>query len=159
MSDSEAAGLERRELIIERIRAETGIDDAMIETLVHAFYARVREDALIGPIFNARVANWHDHLQRMCSFWSSVTLMSGRYHGQPMQKHVPLPVEASHFDRWLELFRQTAREVCTPQAADLFIARAQLIAQSLEMGIASAQGVLLDRGQRLGGPRAQDLQR
>lgn len=148
MSTSDEAGMERRERIIERIRAETGIDDAMIETLVHAFYARVRQDALLGPVFKARVSNWSEHLQRMCSFWSSVALMSGRYHGQPMQKHLPLPVEAPHFDRWLELFRQTARDVCPPKAADLFIARAEVIAQSLEMGIAGAQGVLLERGQR-----------
>ena len=46
-----------------------------------------------------------------CLFWSSVALASGRYHGQPMPKHLPLPVEARHFDRWLELFRQTARDV------------------------------------------------
>lgn len=84
----------------------------------------------------------------MCLFWSSVVLASGRYHGQPMPKHLPLPIEARHFDRWLELFQQTARTVCPPPAASLFIERAGLIAQSLEMGIASAQGVLLGKGER-----------
>jgi truncated hemoglobin YjbI len=38
----------------------------------------------------------------MCAFWSSVALMSGRYHGQPMEKHLPLPIDARHFDRWLD---------------------------------------------------------
>lgn len=139
---------ERRTHIIERIQAQTGIDDAMIETLVHAFYARVRDDPLIGPVFTARISDWGLHLQRMCLFWSSVVLMSGRYHGAPMQKHAPLPVDAQHFDRWLDLFRQTARTVCPVRAADLFIERAGLIARSLELGIASAHGVLLGRDQR-----------
>jgi hemoglobin len=142
------SGTERRARITEQIRTETGIDEVLIETLVHNFYARVRDDALIGPVFAARVSDWDHHLQRMCLFWSSVALASGRYHGQPMPKHLPLPVEARHFDRWLELFRQTARDVCPPPAANLFIERAGLIAQSLEMGIAAAQGVLLGKGQR-----------
>ncbi|MEO7206938.1 MAG: group III truncated hemoglobin [Steroidobacteraceae bacterium] len=148
MSGHVLSGTERRARIVEQIRAETGINESMIETLVHSFYARVRDDTLIGPIFAARVIDWDLHLQRMCLFWSSVALASGRYHGQPMPKHLPLPVEARHFDRWLELFRQTAREVCPPAAADLFINRAELIAQSLEMGIASSHGVLLAKGER-----------
>jgi hemoglobin len=35
--------------------ADAGITEAMIRDLVHAFYARVRRDPLIGPIFNAAV--------------------------------------------------------------------------------------------------------
>ena len=148
MSDSTMSGAERRARIVAEIRAETGIDDTMIEKLVHSFYSRVRDDTLIGPVFSARVTDWDHHLQRMCSFWSSVILATGRYHGQPMQKHLPLPIEARHFDRWLELFQQTAREICPPPAASLFIERSSLIAQSLEMGIASASGVLLGKGER-----------
>ena len=101
---------ERRASLQEEISALTGIDEAMIRRLVHAFYARVRADALLAPVFEARVAeaDWPAHLERMCAFWSSVALMTGRYHGRPMQAHAPLPVQAGHFDRWLELFRATA---------------------------------------------------
>ena len=148
MSQSGLSGAERRAQIVAQIRAATGIDEPMIERLVHGFYARVRRDALIGPVFEARISNWEPHLQRMCRFWSSVALRTGAYHGQPMQKHLPLPVEARHFDRWLELFRATAHELCPPSAAEHFIAHAEVIAQSLEMGIAHAHGVLLTRGQR-----------
>ncbi len=139
---------QRRLRIIERIQAQTGIDEAMIQALVHAFYERVRADPLIGPVFTSRITDWDTHLQRMCLFWSSVALMSGRYHGAPMQKHAPLPVGAQHFDRWLALFRETATAVCPPRAAELFIERASLIARSLELGIATAHGVLLGRDQR-----------
>ena len=138
----------RRAAIVDQIRAETGIDEAMIARLVDGFYERVRADPLIGPVFNARIEDWAPHLEQMRLFWSSVALMSGAYHGRPMPKHLPLPVDARHFDRWLELFEATARELCPPVAADHFIERARRIAESLELGIAGANGVLLGKGQR-----------
>ncbi len=141
-------GAERREQVVAGIVAETGITEAMIERLVHSFYAKVRDDEMLGPIFDARIADWEPHLAQMCAFWSSVALMSGRYHGAPMPKHLPLPVDAEHFDRWLALFEATAREVCPPAAQAHFIERARRIAASLELGIAGANGVLLGIGER-----------
>jgi hemoglobin len=141
----------RRAELAAAIVERTGIDEAMIERLVRRFYARVRDDALLGPIFEARIADWEPHLERMCAFWSSVALMSGRYHGQPMRVHLPLPVDATHFDRWLELFERTADEVCPPPAAAHFTERARRIAESLELGIAARHGVLLGRQQRFRG--------
>ena len=104
------AGPERRERLTAEIMERTGIDEAMIERLVRGFYAKVRADAVLGPIFEARIRDWEPHLAQMCAFWSSVALMTGRYHGTPMAKHLPLPVDAGHFDRWLELFEAAARE-------------------------------------------------
>ena len=142
----DAAG--RRAAIVAQIQAETGIDEAMIARLVDGFYDRVRADPLIGPVFNDRISDWGPHLEQMRLFWSSVALMSGVYHGRPMPKHLPLPVDARHFDRWLELFEATARDLCPPAAADHFIERARRIAESLELGIAGANGVLLGKGER-----------
>src|ERR1700679_3312262 len=105
------SGASNRDLIVADIVARTGIDEAMIERLVRRFYERARQDALIGPVFESKVADWEPHLQQMFAFWSSVALMSGRYHGQPMAKHLPLPIDARHFDSWLALFAETAREV------------------------------------------------
>ncbi len=138
----------QRAAITTDIVTRTGIDEAMINHLVRAFYSRVHEDALLGPIFDARITDWESHLQRMCAFWSSVALMSGRYRGRPMEKHLPLPVDARHFDRWLALFAETTRDVCPPPAAEHFIERAHRIAQSLEIGIAGHNGVLLMKGER-----------
>lgn len=135
--------------MIAEIVARTGIDEAMMKSLVRAFYARVRKDALLGPVFAARIVDWEPHLQRMCAFWSSVALMSGRYHGQPMEKHLSLPVDARHFDRWLALFAQTANNICLPAASNHFVERANTIAQSLEMGIAARDGIILRKGERL----------
>src|SRR5690606_32133698 len=95
------------------------------------------------------IEDWEHHLERMCLFWSSVALMSGRYHGQPMPKHMPLPVDARHFDRWLALFAETARELCPPAAAEHFIEAAGRIAQSLELGVAGHNGNILGKGDRL----------
>ena len=130
----------RREQIVEEIVARTGITEDLIERLVGAFYARIRTDDMLGPIFAARVTDWEIHLKKMCAFWSSVALMSGRYSGQPMQAHLPLPVDQAHFDRWLRIFEETAAELCTPAGAAHFIERARRIAESLRMGIAFHRG-------------------
>jgi len=139
---------DRRAAFVHNVQAETGIDEPMIEMLVHRFYAHVQRDALIGPIFQARVADWPSHLQTMCRFWSSIILMSGAYRGQPMQKHFPLPIDRHHFDRWLALFKATALEVCPLPAARYFMERADRIAESLELGIATGHGVMLAKGER-----------
>lgn len=57
------------------------ITEPMIQNLVCASYARVRVDPLLGPIFNAAVGNWDEHLDKLCAFWISITLMTGRYQG------------------------------------------------------------------------------
>lgn len=147
---------ERRERITAEIVARTGITESLIERLVRAFYAKIRTDAVLGPIFEARIRDWEPHLAQMCAFWSSVALMSGRYHGTPMAKHMPLPVDAGHFDRWLALFEETALEVCSPEAAAHFVEIARRIAASLELGIAGAQGVMLGNGERFRRQEAGD---
>jgi hemoglobin len=138
----------RRAAFTSRIQAETAIDGVMIERLVRVFYARVREDDVLGPIFAKRIKDWEPHLQKMCDFWSSVVLMSGRYHGKPMAMHIALPVDARHFDRWLALFEATARELCPSSAANHFIRLAHRIAETLELGIADERGMPLKRSGR-----------
>lgn len=115
---------------------ETGLDDDLLAELVRRFYARARQDALLGPVFAARIEDWDPHLDRMAAFWSSVALMTGRYHGAPVAAHAGLPVGPAQFDRWLALFRETAREICTPAGAAHVIERAERIAQSLQIAIA-----------------------
>lgn len=146
---AETTRFERREAFASGVSTRTGIDEAMIERLVHTFYGRIRADTILGPIFAERIVGWVPHLERMCAFWSSVTLMSGRYHGRPMPAHAPLPVTAEHFDRWLALFADTAARECPPRAAARFVERAKAIAESLEFGIATFRGQVLEPGQRL----------
>jgi hemoglobin len=121
--------------------AEVGITEDMIATLVHRFYATVRKDPLIGPVFEARVEDWDEHLIKLRAFWSAVVLRTGRYRGSPMPVHVAIDeISTSHFERWLQLFAETAREVCPPAAAELFIDRSQRIGESLQLGISLHRG-------------------
>jgi hemoglobin len=129
-----------RDSIIDEIVARTGIDEPMIDRLVRTFYGRARLDPLIGPIFEENVHDWEAHLARLCAFWSSVALMSGRYHGQPMVVHLPLPIDTPHFDRWLEIFAATVHDICPAPAAAHFLDRAHRIADSLELGVAFRKG-------------------
>ncbi len=128
-----------RPAVTAAVMAETGLDEGVLHQLVHRFYGKVRDDRLLGPIFAARITDWPPHLERMVTFWSSVALMTGQYHGRPVPAHTPLPIEAAHFDRWLALFRATAEETCTPGGAAHVIERAERIAQSLHIAVASAQ--------------------
>lgn len=129
-----------RPAITAALEARTGLDDLVLRELVHAFYGRIRNDPVLGPIFAARIDDWPPHLDRMTSFWSSVALMTGRYHGAPVPKHVGLPIDWNHFERWLTLFRETATEICTPAGAAHVIERAERIARSLSVAIEDAKG-------------------
>jgi hemoglobin len=113
------------------------IDEAGLERLVHTFYARVREDAQLGPIFNRAIADWPTHLAKLHAFWSSVMLTSGRYKGQPVPAHVKHrdQITPALFDRWLALWGETARELMTPEAAQALEAKAARIAESLQLAM------------------------
>jgi hemoglobin len=82
------------------------LDD--IKNLVNQFYGKVREDELLATIFNSRIEDrWPHHLEKMYSFWQTVLLDEHTYYGSPFVPHAKLPVDASHFERWLLLFNQT----------------------------------------------------
>ena len=111
-----------------------------------------RDDRLLGPIFAARITDWPPHLERMVTFWSSVALMTGQYHGRPVPAHTPLPIEAAHFDRWLALFRATAEETCTPAGAAHVMERAERIgaAQARAQVVRVGHAVEHEQQRRLG---------
>jgi hemoglobin len=118
-----------------------GIDEKLIGQLVDQFYAAVRNDDILGPVFETRIEDWEKHLEKLRGFWSSVVLMTGRYKGQPMPVHVAITeISDIHFERWLKLFAETASNICPPDAAALFIDRSRRIAQSLKLGIALNRG-------------------
>ena len=138
----EAARLDNQGDYGGRPRAEPDAADgvtneAEIERLVRTFYARIREDAVLGPIFDKAIGeDWEPHLLKMCDFWSSVMLTTGRYKGQPMRAHLKLKtVTPKHFDRWLVLFRATAEDICAPETAERFVEKAVRIAESLQLGM------------------------
>ncbi|WP_138933532.1 group III truncated hemoglobin [Roseovarius arcticus] len=125
----------------EQIRAAAGIigiDDPYLSRMVDEFYARVRADGRLGPIFEAEIGeDWGPHLERMKRFWSSVALNTGNYSGEPVVVHQGLSgVERGDFDLWLKLFRATLQDTAsTPEAVEYMMIRAERIAQSLMMAM------------------------
>jgi hemoglobin len=117
---------------------QMGIDDVLISALVEQFYARIRVHPSLGPIFARRVREWPMHLGRMKSFWGSIAIESGRFHGNPMLKHIAIgEIQPSHFSDWLNLWAATVKDVVSDdKAAAFFNGRANRIAESLSMGIA-----------------------
>ena len=132
---------EHRTAITRGIQEATGLDDVLLERLVRAFYERARHDPEIGPKFDG-VQDWERHIARITAFWSSVALMTGRYHGQPLAAHVPLDLQGPHFARWLTLFEETARETCPEAAVVHLMEKAHRIAASLKTGLAVSRGEL-----------------
>lgn len=84
-----------------------------IQQMVDAFYGKIQQDALLGPIFADRIAPgaWPAHLQTMYRFWGAQLLGAQEYQGNPYAKHRTLPVNAAHFDQWLALFNETVDEL------------------------------------------------
>ena len=129
----------------------TGMDiitEESLATLVPAFYARVREDPLIGPLFNAAIHDWDEHLGRLTAFWSSVMLTSGRYKGSPMAAHLR-HVEAitpDMFDRWLAIWNETTAELMPMEAAAALQDRAARIGESLKLGLMYRPGAAFPEG-------------
>ena len=111
--------------------------EAEIARLVDLFYARVRQDSELGPLFNQAVDDWPEHLVKLRAFWSSVVLTTGRYKGSPMAAHLrhAADIEPAMFDRWLQLWRATARELLAPTDAAAVIAKAERIAESLKLAL------------------------
>ena len=113
------------------------ISEEALGQLVQRFYARVRQDPLIGPVFNDAISDWPEHLQKLQAFWSSVMLTSGRYKGRPLPAHVKHAerIDAAAFRRWIALWRQTTDEMFAPSVAATLQEKAVRIGESLSLGM------------------------
>ncbi|MDQ2718307.1 MAG: group III truncated hemoglobin [Bacteroidota bacterium] len=110
------------------------LDD--IKLLVNTFYGKVKEDSLIGPIFNERIQNrWPQHLAKMYTFWQTVLLGEHTYYGSPFPPHAELPVERHHFERWLSLFSETINELFKGDKAKEALWRADKMAEMFQYKI------------------------
>jgi hemoglobin len=122
---------------VDAIGTIEGIDEAGLTRLVHLFYERVQDDPGLGPVFDAAISDWPHHLAKMVDFWSSVMLTTGRYKGNPMMMHLKHKARISPdlFGRWLALWAKTADEVMPAAAAAAFKAKAERIAESLQLAL------------------------
>lgn len=111
------------------------ITEPALADLVDRFYARVRLDPLIGPIFNDAIQDWDEHLVKLTGFWSSVMLSSGRYKGNPFSAHQKHPLKPEMFQRWLGLWSETVGELFEPAEAEALRQKANRIGESLQQGL------------------------
>lgn len=111
------------------------LDETAVAVLVDRFYEKVRADALLGAVFNPVVEDWDEHKCLLTSFWCSAVLRAGTYRGNPMAKHRPHAIGVVHFERWLQLWRETAHEVLAADAAEVMIEYASRISDGLRLGL------------------------
>lgn len=114
------------------------LTEAAITVQVDEFYARVRRDPALAPVFEHAIAEgaWPAHLEKMYAFWSSVMLTSGRYKGDPVGVHGRVAgIAPPLFGNWLDLFEATAADLFVPEIADRFAHAARRIAESLKLAL------------------------
>lgn len=113
------------------------LDD--IKTLVNEFYGKVKTDTLLSPVFASKIPDeaWLAHLERMYAFWNAILFAERGFDGNPMQKHLSLPIDEKHFTQWLSLFNQTIAENFSGPKADEAKQRARSIAQIMNFKIST----------------------
>lgn len=110
-----------------------------IARVVHAFYAAIRQDASLGPIFAAHVTDWPAHEEKICGFWRNAILLERSYDGNPLAAHREAGnIRPGMFEPWLELFDATLHRELTPDQAAAWSALAHRIGRSLRAGVSGA---------------------
>lgn len=116
----------------------TTLDD--IKTMVNSFYSQVRENELIGPIFDEVIQDrWGIHLEKMYSFWQTILFEEHTYFGSPFPPHAKLPVEAKHFEQWVSIFNQNMDNLFEGPKAEEAKWRAAKMAQMFQIKIEHIQ--------------------
>ncbi len=112
-----------------------------IKILVDLFYKEVKQDILLGPIFNDLTKiDWNNHMPKMYLFWENVIFFSGGYNGNPLKVHQKIhelnPLNSEHFNRWNELFNRTINQLFVGKNAELAKTRALNISLILQEKLA-----------------------
>lgn len=116
------------------------IQRAEIARVVATFYARIRSDDLLGPIFSQHVENWPEHEEKIACFWANAILFERSYDGNPMAAHLRAGnVIPDHFEHWLALFDTVLQEQIAPPQAAQWSALAHRIGRGLSSGLVDAR--------------------
>ena len=120
-----------------------GLTEPLVRQVIEAFYAKVRRDAALGPIFDGIIKDdWPAHMDRITAFWLTATRLGSGYEGRGfMPAHLRHgAIRAEQLPRWLLLFRETAQETCPPAAAEVLVDIAERMADSIRIGLARRDG-------------------
>lgn len=111
-----------------------------IKMMVDTFYERVRGDATLGPVFNGKIeGRWDLHLEKMYGFWESILLQERSYYGNPFLKHIDLPIDKMHFDRWESLFNGTVDDLFKGKKAEEAKWRARKMSEIFQIKLSLAK--------------------
>ncbi|ORA18683.1 group III truncated hemoglobin [Mycobacterium asiaticum] len=124
-------------------------DRADVAALLDRFYGRaLHDDVLYAPFEQLRAAGLDDHLPTMCDFWETVLFRAGRYRSSALAAHRDIhhrtPLSASHFVRWLTLWRATVDEMYTGPAAERAKVQAGRIAWAMHRRLTGTDARELD---------------
>lgn len=109
--------------------------EAGIAALVARFYEIGRADPVLGPLFDAAIPDYDEHMAIVVDFWSRHLLGTDRYRGNVFGSHMRLPIAPEHFELWLAAFRQAAEETLTPMLAQQAVAKAVHMTESIKVGL------------------------
>ena len=116
-----------------------------LHLLVDAFYGEAKKDELLGPIFHQFVDDWKPHIQKVASFWEATLFSSGAYKGNPMAIHQKVDetlnhsLRQVHFNRWVEIWKQTTDSMFSGSKAEMAKQRASNIANIMFIKIYQAR--------------------
>jgi len=108
-----------------------------IFNLVSLFYAKIRKENTLGPIFNQIINNWDEHLDRLTDFWETNLLFVTNYKGNPIRVHQKVDatfqgtITENHFGIWLNLWFATIDELYTGEKAETAKRRARKMSTHL----------------------------
>lgn len=120
------------------------VTEAQIRAVADRFYARVRADAQLAPIFHTTIGHdaavWEAHVTKITRFWRNALLRDPVYDGNPMLAHAGISaIQPAHFAIWLGIFDEVLEDVLPPDTAARWSHTAHRIGRGLSLGLASAR--------------------
>ena len=112
-----------------------------ISKLIHTFYDEVREDDLLGPIFNSMIKDWDKHLELLTDFWETNLFFVKKYAGNPLEAHVRADefhnhtINEFHFGTWLNIWFKNIDDLFEGENAQLAKNRARNMSTFMNMEI------------------------
>jgi len=95
-----------------------------IRRMVAAFYERVREDDLLGPMYPPD--DWAGAEERLAEFLlfrlgASTRYVESRGHPRLRMRHMPFKIGEAERDRWISLMTAAMEETRVPETARMFL--------------------------------------
>lgn len=131
--------MERDVMSVAQVEHDPIAMEAAIERLVRRFYEKWETDDLLEPVLRM-VPELEPHLVLIIDFWSRQLLNTDRYQGRPFPPHWALKIEPAHFDRWMALFTETAKEELPADLAEQAILKAGHMSTAFQAGLFPLRG-------------------